>query len=269
MRKLDYAEHEPEIRPYKLTELEQAIRQRIAENLDDVNKLPWLVGTGAEAASTKIDSVVELLNSKAKGDDEVLVKTMRVARNAVLHVCEDVQQREFAVMFQCPCIRAEWQHRKQQHHQWPHYTAGCFSQESDRHNRIGGRLWDVVEFLRLHSGYESPKLVAQAVILALQQIAGELRSKEEGLTRLVEKIRKSVAEAARFEAMSPGEKRAWWHSLSPGQKRYADGSLAKEHEGDGKCGADCFACSDVFAKLTLDERLSLFDEKLGLLAEAT
>lgn len=181
--------YEPEIRPIKLTEFENAIRQRIVENLDDVNKLPWLVASGTEAASAKTDSVVALLNSKMGGDDEVLVKTMRVARNALLHVCEGVQYRESAAMMQCPCIRGE-----RQHHEWPHYTAGCFTKECERGDRIGGRLWDVVEFLRLHSGYETPKLVSHTTILALQQIASELRSREEDLTRLVEKIRESQSE---------------------------------------------------------------------------
>jgi hypothetical protein len=181
--------YEPEIRPHKLTELEQVIRQRVVENLDDVNKLPWLVGTGAASASRKIDSVVALLNSEMDGNDEVLTKTMRVVRNAVLHIYKDVEYREVAAMMQCSCLHSEQQHDKRLHHEWPHYAAGCFTEEFERGNRIGGRIWDVAEFLKLRSGYERPKLVAQAVILALKQLAEELRSKEEDLMRLVEKIR--------------------------------------------------------------------------------
>jgi hypothetical protein len=181
--------YEPEIRPYKLTELETVIRQRIVENLDDVNKLPWLVGTGAESASTKIDSVVALLNSEVNGNDEILTKTMRVVRNAVLNIYKDVADREVATMMRCPCLYGEGQHSERRHHDWPHYTAGCFVRENERGNRIRGRIWDVAEFLKLHSGYEMPKLVAHAAILALQQISSELQGKEQDLTRLVEKIR--------------------------------------------------------------------------------
>jgi hypothetical protein len=179
-------------RQQQRTELERIIRQRIAENLADVNVLPWLIGTDAEAASTKIDVVVALLNRELNKSEEALTKTLRVVRNAVLIISGDVNDRECAVMLQCPCTNG-----KQHHHPWPYYTAGCFSEESDDNTRIGGRLWDVAEFVRLHSGYETPKLVAQTAIFALQQLAKELQSKEEDLTRLVEKIRKETAENPR------------------------------------------------------------------------
>jgi hypothetical protein len=180
--------YEPKIPQQKRTNFERAIRQRIAENLSDTNKLPWLVGTGVEAASAKIDCVVDLLSSKLNGDEAVLTKTLRVARNAVLCIYDGVQHRECSVMLQCPCTRGV-----RQHHRWPSYTAGCFSQGSDSGSRIGAGLWDTAEFLRLHHGYETPKLVAQTTIMALQQLAKELRSREEDLTWLVEKIRKETA----------------------------------------------------------------------------
>jgi hypothetical protein len=180
--------YEPKILPRKLTELEQVIRRHVVANLDDLNRIPWLIGTGVESASAKIDSVVGLLNSKVNGDEGILTKTLRVARNAVLCIYDGVQHREYSVMLKCPCTRGE-----RQHHRWPSYTAGCFSQDSDSGSRIGARLWDTAEFLRLHHGYETPKLVAQTTIMALQQLAKELRSREEDLTRLVEKIRKETA----------------------------------------------------------------------------
>jgi hypothetical protein len=183
--------YEPKIPQQKRTNFERAIRQRIAENLSDTNKLPWLVGTGVEAASTKIDGVVALLQRELGQSEEVLVKTLRLVRYAVLRICEDVQGREHAVMMECSCIRGNWQQRHENHSPWPHYSAGCFVEQSAGDNRIGGWLWDVCEILRLRNGYENPRPLAQAVVLSLQQIAKELRSKEEDLLRLVSKIQKS------------------------------------------------------------------------------
>src|SRR5271170_2701064 len=46
--------HEPKIPRQKRTEIERVIRQRVAENLDDLNRIPCLIGTGVESASAKI-----------------------------------------------------------------------------------------------------------------------------------------------------------------------------------------------------------------------
>ena len=175
-------------------QLDQLLRQQIEANLFDVNQLGWLVGTGPESASAKIDGLVELLNNELNGDSELLVKTMRVARNAVLRIYDGVVGREFAAMVQCSCSGEGWTQRR--HYPWPRYTAGCFTQESERGTQIGGRLWDVAEFLRLHHGYEKPKLVARTIILALQQIADDVRSREKDLMRLLDEIKKPVVAAA-------------------------------------------------------------------------
>jgi hypothetical protein len=74
------------------------------------------------------------------------------------------------------------------HFEWPSYTAGCSSKDADDQSRIGGRLWDVAELLRLHHGYSKPPPAAQSVIYALKQLADELRFKEVDLGREIAKI---------------------------------------------------------------------------------
>ncbi len=170
------------------SELEKAIHRIVLKHIDDPNEIPWLVATGAEGASDKILNVVDLLEG-ALDDEHRLVKTMRVARNAVLYVCEGVQKREFACMMQCTCISGGSGHLP-----WASYTAECSSETSDNQTRIGGRLWDVAELLRLHHGYSKPRPVAQSVIYALKQLADELQFKEKDLGREIAKMTETEEE---------------------------------------------------------------------------
>lgn len=177
--------------------LEIAIRRVLREHLDDLNGVRWIVASGKQAASDKVLNVVELLEdalTKMDEDDTTLVKTMRVARNALLHIGDDVQRREFACLMNCTCIAGGCGHLP-----WPSYAAGCHSKTSDDQSRIGGRLWDVAELLRLHHGYERPRPVAQSVIYALKQLADELRFKEDWLAEEIAKISKAVEQCPKPE----------------------------------------------------------------------
>jgi hypothetical protein len=121
------------------------------------------------ASSTKVLNVIILLENALSSKDgwfDVegrLTKTLRVARNALLHIYHGVEQEEIGSAFE-----KGWE---------------TFEKECQSDSRIGGRLWDVAELLRLHHGYESPRPVAQATIYALAQLADELRSKEEDMER--------------------------------------------------------------------------------------
>jgi hypothetical protein len=165
------------------SELKRAIHRIVQQHIDGPNEIPLLVATGKEAASKKLLNVVDLLEDALGDDDNTLVKTMRVARNAILHIYDGVQAREFACMTQCPCVGGG-----SGHFEWPSYTAGCSSKDADDQSRIGGRLWDVAELLRLHHGNSDPRPVAQSTIYALKQLADELRFKEEDLEREIAKI---------------------------------------------------------------------------------
>ncbi len=176
------------------SELETAIHRVVLKHIDDPNEIPWLVATGKEAASDKISNVVELLEDALNTDDNTLVKTMRVARNAILHIYEGVQRRETACMFQCSCIGGG-----SEHHAFPSYMAGCFSKGAEDQSFISGRLWDVAELLRLHHGYEKPRPVAQSTIYALKQLADELRFNEDWLAEEIAKISKAVEQCPKPE----------------------------------------------------------------------
>lgn len=172
------------------SEFEGKLREAIRENLDDLNKLSWLVGSGDEASSKKISHVVKMLedalNNKRKDADNRLVKTMRVARNAILHIYEAVEHREGACFMACACVFAGGEHSP-----WPLYAAGCHSEESDENTRIGGRLWDVANLLRMNNGYVNPRPVALSVVYALKRLASELALKESCLQDVVKKISRS------------------------------------------------------------------------------
>lgn len=144
---------------------------------DAILERDWVVGTGKDSAATQIDSVIALLQAEMGGDDEKLVKTMRVCRDGLLGVYRDVERREVACMMLCPCMRGG------EHRRWAHYDAGCFTQGCEHGSRLGGRVWDVVEFLRQHNNYENPQLVARVVVGALKTLSEEFRSKEENLER--------------------------------------------------------------------------------------
>jgi hypothetical protein len=138
-----------------------------------------LVGTGKDSAATKIDNLISLLEIEMSGDEERLVKTMRAIRNALLAVYRDVEHREMACMMHCSCMDSE------KHSPWPSAAAGCRVAE----NNLAGRLWDVAEFLRQHSGYEQPKLVAFTTVEALKELRDEFRFKEEQRERFERKGR--------------------------------------------------------------------------------
>lgn len=167
-------------------EFEAKLREDLREHLGDLNKVRWVVASGKEAASKKILDVAEMLDgalsSKGKDAENDLVKYMRVARNAILHIYEAVEHREGACMMACTCVMGCG------HLPWTLYAAGCHSEESDENTRIGGRLWDVAELLRLHHGYSRPRPVALSVVYALKRLASELALKESCLQDVVKKI---------------------------------------------------------------------------------
>lgn len=168
-------------------EFENRLREDLRASLDDLNAVQWAVASGKEAASKKILDVVEMLegasSSKRKGAENDLVKYMRVARNAILHIYEGVEHREGACMMACGCVFGGGEHSH-----WPLYAAGCHSEEADEGTRIGGRLWDVANLLRLHNGYVNPRPVALSVVYALKSLASELALKESCLQDVVKKI---------------------------------------------------------------------------------
>lgn len=161
-------------------EIEQA-RQIVS---DAILECDWVVGTRENSAATQIDLVVALLEAEKDGDGEKLVKSMRVCRDALLGVYRDVERREFTCMTLCPCVHGG------KHRRWALYDAGCFTQGCEDGSRLGGRVWDVVEFLRQHNNYENPQLVAKVVVGALKTLSGEFHSKEERLLKAVETTRK-------------------------------------------------------------------------------
>lgn len=170
-------------------EFENRLREDLRANLDDLNAVKWAVASGKEAASRKILDVVEMLegasSSKSKCAENDLVKYMRVARNAILHIYEAIEHREGACMMACTCVMGCG------HLPWTLYAAGCHSAESDENTRIGGRLWDVANLLRMNNGYVNPRPVALSVVYALKRLASELALKESCLQDVVKKISRS------------------------------------------------------------------------------
>lgn len=166
-------------------EFENRLREDLRANLDDLNAMKWAVASGKEAASKKILDVVEMLegasSNKSKDAENDLVRYMHVARNAILYIYEAVEYREGARMMASTCVMGCG------HLPWTSYAAGCHSEEADENTRIGGRIWDVANLLRLNNGCHS-RSVALSTVYALKQLAGELAFKEEMLEREVKKI---------------------------------------------------------------------------------
>jgi hypothetical protein len=173
---------ELKVRKIAPSELDKVIHRILRKHVEDPNEIPWLVATGTEAASDKISNVVRLLEG-ALDDEHRLTKTMRVARNAILHIYEGVRRRETVCLMNCTCIAGGSGHLP-----FPSYTAGCPSKGFDDGDAIGGRLWNTADLLRLHHGYSNPRPVAQSTIYALRQLADELRFQEDDLEREIAKI---------------------------------------------------------------------------------
>ena len=164
----------------KRSEVEQAILRAVHEH--GVANVPWVVGVGKDAASMRIDSIVALLESEISGNDEKLVKSMRVCRDVLLGIYQNAERAEIACMLSCSC------QRNGEHHHWPSYAAGCFDQGCESGNRLGGRVWDAAEFLRQHNDYTKPRLVAEVAVGALKTLANEFRDKEEGFLKVVAEV---------------------------------------------------------------------------------
>src|SRR5208283_2257479 len=94
--------------------VEQAVLQHIQTH--GIGNTPWVVKAGTAA---QLDSMVGLVESELYGDKEMLVKTMRPVREALLSIAHDVEYGEMHCMIACGCLRTG------KHLKWPSFTAGC------------------------------------------------------------------------------------------------------------------------------------------------
>lgn len=164
---------------YEKDAVEAAILKAVRESNDDV---PWVVAIGKDAVSGKLNAMITLLEAELDGDEERLLKSLRVVRESLMEIYRSVERKEFISMVQCGCLRSG------KHLTWPSYAVGCFSQlHEQRPGGLAGRLWDTAEFVRTHDDYKRSRLVGSTTIGALKTFQREFVLKEESLTRALNK----------------------------------------------------------------------------------
>jgi hypothetical protein len=93
------------------------------------------------------------------GDEERLLKTLRVVWLALLTVYHEAERREF--------------------HQWV--------VKGQMEKMKAGLVWDISEFIRQHNEYPGARAIGLAASLGLREVVSELKSQEEFAARAAKK----------------------------------------------------------------------------------